>query len=430
VDTATLCVFCFPLKSRSPPLALINKFLNKNGHPQQQVISTSPNGLLHKSKSFAEVCKKNGYSKNAHQILDEPYDELLSMGLECPRYYIRTDNGNQLAGSQDCRQLASDHEFIVETTTLNSSSKIGLGKRPQRTLKEKVHCLLYTAGLGVEFWSDALLHAVWLYNRTYHTSIDRTPYKVWTGQKPCLDCLLTFGAKVTAQKTKNPNTALDQNHFSGIFLGYRATLHHLVYWDNHALCQRTAKYLTTNELQKSDPPQERSPASKFLLEVATGTPQEERCTDKLLDTIPETCHNTPNESMDINDLQTCIILDNPLLHNAATAKAKFDWPTTDELHRQLQQLDITLNIFEPAVLEHIPITGSHPTAGMIVEEHKEYTENVVFCRFEPGPPAHKTIKCWRSHIAGSIIRLIDDQDVYTPANVVRIMAKKRLQRKE
>jgi hypothetical protein len=162
------------------------------------VISTSPNGLLHKSKSFAEVCEKYGFLKNAHQILDEPYEELLSVGLERPRYNIRTDNGNELAGSQDFCQLASDHEFIVETTAPGSSSKSGLGERPHRTLKEKVRCLLYTAGLGVQFWSDALLHAVWLYNRTYHTSIDWTPYKAWTGQKPCLDCLLTFGAKVTA----------------------------------------------------------------------------------------------------------------------------------------------------------------------------------------------------------------------------------------
>jgi hypothetical protein len=84
VDPATCYVFCFPLKSQSPPLALIDKFLYKNGHPQRRVISTSPNGLLHKSKSFAEVCKKYGYSKNAHQILDEPYEELLSLGHERP----------------------------------------------------------------------------------------------------------------------------------------------------------------------------------------------------------------------------------------------------------------------------------------------------------------------------------------------------------
>jgi hypothetical protein len=68
--------------------------------------------------------------------------------------------------------------------------------------------------------------------------------------------------------------------------------------------------------------------------------------------------------------------------------------------------------------------------GMIVEEHKDYTENVVFCQFELGTPAHKTIRQWKSHIAGSIIRLIGDQDVYIPANVVHIMAEKRLQWKQ
>jgi hypothetical protein len=57
-------------------------------------------------------------------------------------------------------------------------------------------------------------------------------------------------------------------------------------------------------------------------------------------------------------------------------------------------------------------------------------ENVVFRQFEPGTPAHKTIKRWKSCIAGSIIRLIDDQDVYTPADVVCIMAEKQLQQKQ
>jgi hypothetical protein len=208
--------------------------------------------------------------------------------------------------------------------------------------------------------------------------------EAWTGQKPCLDQLLTFGAKVTACKAKNRTTALNQNHFSSIFLGYRATMNHLVYWDNCVQCRCTAKHLITDELQYGDPPQQCSPVSKFLLEVVTRTPQEDRRTDHLLETIPEACQDLPNDSLlDVNDLQTRIILDNPLPHNAAAAKAKFDRPTSDELHRQLQQLDITLNMFKPAVSEHIPITGSHRTAGLVVKTHKEYTENVVFCQFEP-----------------------------------------------
>jgi hypothetical protein len=86
-------------------------------------------------------------------------------------------------------------------------------------------------------------------------------------------------------------------------------------------------------------------------------------------------------------------------------------------------------MFEPAVSEHISLQGTHPTGGLVLEAHPEYTETVVFRRFEPGTHAHKTIKRWKSRIAGSIVRMIDDESVYTPADVVRIMAEKRLQHK-
>jgi hypothetical protein len=430
IDAATRYVFCFPLKTRSPPIALIDRFLSQNGRAHTSRITTMPNGLLHKSNSFSAVCTKYGYSKNAHKIIDGPYEELLSMGLERPRYYIRTDNGNELAGSQAFRETANNHDFLVETTAPDSSSENGLSERPHRTLKEKVRCLLYTAGLGVEFWSDALLHAVWLYNRTYHTSIDKTPFEAWTGRQPCLDRLLTFGAKITARKAKTRTTTLDPNSFSGIFLGYRATMDHIIYWDDKAQCRRTAKHLTSDELQYGDPPNLRSPAAKHLIEVVTGTPHAERRTDTLLDTIPEICQALPPSSDNLDNLPQRILMDNPLPHSAAAAKAKFERPHTDELHRQLQQLDITLNIFEPAVSEHISILGSHPTAGLIVEPHPEYSDTTIFKRFEPGTPAHRTIKRWKSRIAGSIIRLIDDEDVYCPADIVRIMSDKRRQRKQ
>jgi hypothetical protein len=138
--------------------------------------------------------------------------------------------------------------------------------------------------------------------------------------------------------------------------------------------------------------------------------------------VPETCIAPQLDTEDLNNLTMHIILDNPLPHNAAAAKAKFDCPMTDELHRQLQQLNITLNIFAPAVSEQIALTGSHPTAGLAVEPHKDYSDTVIFKRFEPGTHAHKSIQRWKSCLTGSIIQLIDDEDVYTAADVVRILS--------
>jgi hypothetical protein len=51
---------------------------------------------------------------------------------------------------------------------------------------------------------------------------------------------------------------------------------------------------------------------------------------------------------------------------------------------------------------------------------------VIFKCFEPGTHAHKTIRHWKSCLTGSIIQLInDDEDVYTPADVVRILSGKQ-----
>ena len=109
-------------------------------------------------------------------------------------------------------------------------------------MKNKVRCLLYSAGLEITFWGDALLHAVWLYNRTYHKGVDKTPYQAWTGKIPCLDGLLTFGAKITSKKARSRRNAGDANIYHGIFLGYRATMENIVYWDLHSHSKRTAKH--------------------------------------------------------------------------------------------------------------------------------------------------------------------------------------------
>jgi hypothetical protein len=109
------------------------------------------------------------------------------------------------------------------------------------------------------------------------------------------------------------------------------------------------------------------------------------------------------------------------------AKAKFECPSTAELQRQLQLLNFTLNIFEPAVSEQLPLEGSHPTLGLIVEKHPEYDETIVFAQCDPGTISHKRIRRWTSHLRGSIIRMINNETIYSTTNIVRILSKKRAQ---
>jgi hypothetical protein len=100
--------------------------------------------------------------------------------------YIWTDQGGKLAHSAEFPAAILKHGYVLEPTGPDASSQNGRGEGPHRTLANMIRCMLYGENLGVEFWADALVYAAYLYNRTYHEAIGKTPYKAWTNQKPDL----------------------------------------------------------------------------------------------------------------------------------------------------------------------------------------------------------------------------------------------------
>ena len=86
-----------------------------------------------------------------------------------------------------------------------------------------MRCILYAARLGTEFWSDAIIHATWLYNQTYHSAIGMTPYKAYTSRLSSLDSLITFETKITAKRPGDRPNTLNPWTYDGIFLGYQNT---------------------------------------------------------------------------------------------------------------------------------------------------------------------------------------------------------------
>jgi hypothetical protein len=421
VDAASRYLWSFLLKNKDPPIDLVDKFLAKHGAAKREtIITTTTDGLLAKSMSFNKLCMETGYSTTEHDYEFELEAPDIEAATPCPHYTIRTDNGGELAGSDDFRQTTGQHGYILETTAPDTSNQNGLVERPHRTIKEKVRCLLYTAGLSIQFWSSALLHAVWLYNRTFHSSLDMSPYQAYTGRRPTVDGLLTFGTRVTPKKSRSRTTALDPNAHDGIFLGYRATMDNIIYWDVHTQRVKTAKHKTFDEVQYGTNPANRSPAAKHLLEIATGAPHHHNRTDNLRETDKPEYDQQPDSPLDAN-LQT--ILDSPLPQSAAAAKVQ--QPTAVELRQQLEMLDVTTNIFEPAVSETLQLKGTHDTLGLITQQHPEYSETVVFQRCHPGTVSHKTIRRWKSRLKGSIIRMIDDITIINEKQLKDVIRDKR-----
>jgi hypothetical protein len=426
VDAATRYIWVFLLKGKHPPIATIAQFLEKHGTAHKGTITTTPGGLLAKSRSFKTTCKEIGYECGT---LDFDLN-MEDTGLETPRHTIRTDNGGELAGSTDFCQEIANHGYLVEPTAPDASNQNGLAERPHKTLKERVRCLLYTASLGILFWADALLHAVWLYNRTYHSRIEKTPFQAYTKRIPTLDGLLTFGCRVTPKKAGRRNTAADPNSYDGIFLGYRATQDNIRYWDTNAQRERSATHMAKDEVQYGDPPERRSPASKHLIAVITGTPHEQRRTDILLDNVKtstkdQSLHTEPGTAPNHN-LMTIDDSPLPFTASAAKVKAKHERQPEDILTHELLLMDITTNIHEPAVSETLPLQGGHPTLGLITEQHPEYLDTITLTRCDPGTVSHKQIRRWKSRLRGSTIRMVDDITITDNEQFTETIRLKRL----
>jgi len=114
IDECSRRSWVFPRKSKEPPVSLLGLFLQKYG-------------------------SKTGGS-------------------------IRCDQGGELARSSAFREMALAYLYTVEPTGADSPSQNGGVERWNQTLAKTVRALLYGTGLPPQYWSAALLHAVYLHN--------------------------------------------------------------------------------------------------------------------------------------------------------------------------------------------------------------------------------------------------------------------------
>jgi hypothetical protein len=120
-----------------------------------------------------------------------------------------------------------------------------------------VRCLLYSAGLHPCFWYAALVQAVYMKNRLYHKALCMTPHEAWTGEKPYLAHLRTFGALVTARKPGKRPAKADRHIAHSVLLGYGSTPNHVRYFDQTTNREKLSTHDTIDEAHygtKNGPP--------------------------------------------------------------------------------------------------------------------------------------------------------------------------------
>nr|AAV88069.1 hypothetical retrotransposon [Ipomoea batatas] len=132
---------------------------------------------------------------------------------------IRTDNGGEYCGPFDeyCRRYGIRHQKTPpKIPQLN-----GLAERMNRTIMERVRCMLDDAKLPSSFWAEAVSTAVHVINLSPVIALkNEVPDKVWCGKDVSYDHLRVFGCKAFVHVPRDERSKLDSKTRQCIFIGY------------------------------------------------------------------------------------------------------------------------------------------------------------------------------------------------------------------
>ena len=130
---------------------------------------------------------------------------------------LRTDNGLEFC-SAEFNDYCNKEGIARHHTVRSTPQQNGLAERMNRTLLERVRCMLKGAGLEKKFWGEAITTACYLINRCPSAAIDfKTPQEKWTGQAPNFDHLKVFGCIAYAHIRQDK---LEPRAIKCMFLGY------------------------------------------------------------------------------------------------------------------------------------------------------------------------------------------------------------------
>lgn len=121
---------------------------------------------------------------------------------------IRSDNGGEYSGpvDEDGKQQGIRHQKTPpKTPQLN-----GLAERMNRTLVERVRCLLLEASMPRCFWGEALNTVAHVLNLTPCVTLDfDVPDRVWSAKDISYGNLRIFGCKAFVHIPKDKRSKLD-----------------------------------------------------------------------------------------------------------------------------------------------------------------------------------------------------------------------------
>lgn len=132
---------------------------------------------------------------------------------------IRSDGGLEYCNNK-FGNLCTSSGILHQITAPYSPQQNGLAERMNRTIVEKVRCMLADAKLSKSFWAEAVSTAVKIINLVPNTVNKISPDEIWFGCKPDFLSLKVFGCIAMVHIPNEKRKKLDKKSQKCVFVGY------------------------------------------------------------------------------------------------------------------------------------------------------------------------------------------------------------------
>ena len=347
IDRCSRYMWVFPLKTRAVPTTLMQMFLSVHGNKEAT-----------------------------------------------PRI-IRSDGEGALAESTEFRTFLVGTGYMLQKTAADTSSQNGMVERPHQSLGAMVRCMLYAAQLPAQFWADAIVYAVYISNRLYHSTIEQVLYNIWTGKTASLNHIRVFGSHVTVRKTGNRPTKLDSHHYTARFLRFGASSKNIICYDEVTKREKVARHCTLDEFHYGSKPADRPLMANELIR---------RLTMEVPTPLPGDIRDLSRFNPDSEEQR------NSTSYTAAAATLYSQMTPKAREAELVLCLTMSCNAFTKPVQLTLRL-NQHPTLGFILRNSSKAMETTILDCQEG--TAVSRISQWRSRIKDAVVRKLHSTRIRT-----------------
>jgi len=146
---------------------------------------------------------------------------------------FQSDNGGEY-DSIEFSEFLESRGIYRRSSVPYTAQQMGVAERMNQDLLSKARCMLIQAGLGPEFWGEAVNLACYVRNRCVSSVTAKTPYELWFGEEIKDVELLrmkVFGCKAWAAVLPKPQSKLVQRARKCVMLVYSSNKRAYRLWD-------------------------------------------------------------------------------------------------------------------------------------------------------------------------------------------------------